>query len=134
MKPRPRNAGASIRSTGSAFSSISTVIMRRIITSKSISAGCLRDSCCGDKSWNPRWYVAVHSTEDCWQIEAAIPLAELSGVPITQQTAWAFNVARIIPGRGVQSWSQPADVRPLPEGMSLLLFQSGKARPMPTAP
>jgi photosystem II stability/assembly factor-like uncharacterized protein len=95
--------------------------------------GCLRDSCWGDRRWNPRWFVAVHSTEDCWQIEAAIPLTELAREPITQQTAWAFNVVRVIPGRGVQSWSQPADVEPIPEGMSLLLFQTGKARPMPTA-
>jgi photosystem II stability/assembly factor-like uncharacterized protein len=95
--------------------------------------GCLRDRCWGDRNWNPRWFVAVHSTDDCWQIEAAIPLTELTRVPITQQTAWAFNVVRVIPGRGVQSWSQPADVEPIPEGMSLLLFQTGKARPMPMA-
>ena len=92
--------------------------------------GCVRDSCWGDRSWNPRWFVAVHSTEDCWQIEAAIPLGELTGERITQQTAWAFNLVRILPGRGVQSWSQPADVQPRPEGMSLLLFQTGGARPM----
>jgi hypothetical protein len=96
--------------------------------------GCVRDSCSGDRSWNPRWFVAVHSTEDCWQIEAAIPLSELTGERITQQTAWAFNVVRILPGRGVQSWSQPADVQPRPEGLSLLLFQTGGARPMPMAP
>ncbi len=92
--------------------------------------GCVRDSCWGDSSWNPRWFVAVHSVEDSWQIEAAIPLAELTGEPITQQTAWAFNVVRITPGRGVQSWSQPADVQPRPEGMSLLLFQTGGPRPL----
>ena len=96
--------------------------------------GCVRDSCWGDRRWNPKWYVAVHSTEDCWQIEAAIPLAELTGERITPQTAWAFNLVRVVPGRGVQSWSQPADVQPRPEGMSLLLFQSGAARPMPKAP
>lgn len=92
--------------------------------------GCVRDSCWGDKNWNPRWFVAVYSETDCWQIEAAIPLAELTGERITQQTAWAFNVVRVMPGRGVQSWSQPADVQPRPEGMSLLLFQTGGARPL----
>jgi photosystem II stability/assembly factor-like uncharacterized protein len=96
--------------------------------------GCVRDSCWGDRRWNPKWYVAVHSTEDCWQIEAAIPLAELTSERIMPQTAWAFNLVRIVPGRGVQSFSQPADVQPRPEGMSLLLFQSGAARPMPKAP
>lgn len=96
--------------------------------------GCVRDRCCGDKSWNPRWFVAVHSTETCWQIEAAIPLSELTGDRITQNTAWAFNVVRTVPGRGVQSWSLPADVEPRPEGMSLLLFQTGAARPMMKEP
>jgi hypothetical protein len=93
--------------------------------------GCLRDSCWGDRRWNPRWFVAVHSTETAWQIEAAIPLSELSSERINQSTAWAFNVIRIIPGRGVQSWSAPADVEPRPEGMSVLTFQTGGARPMP---
>jgi photosystem II stability/assembly factor-like uncharacterized protein len=96
--------------------------------------GCLRDSCWGDRSWNPRWFAAVHSTETCWQIEAAIPLSELKGERITQGTAWAFNVVRVLPGRGVQSWSLPADVEPRPEGMSLLLLQTGAARPMPMLP
>jgi photosystem II stability/assembly factor-like uncharacterized protein len=96
--------------------------------------GCVRDSCWGDQRWNPRWFVAVHSTNDCWQIEAAIPLGELTGERITQQTAWAFNLVRILPGRGVQSWSQPADVQPRPEGMSLLLFQMGGTRSKPMPP
>jgi len=93
--------------------------------------GCLRDSCWGDRSWNPKWFVAVHSTDTAWHIEAAIPLSELTGDRIMQQTAWAFNVVRVMPGRGVQSWSLPADVQPRPEGMSVLLFDHGKARAMP---
>jgi len=92
--------------------------------------GCVRDSCWGDRSWNPRWFVAVHSTDDAWQIEAAIPLGELSSERIGQQTAWAFNVVRVMPGRGVQGWSLPADVRPRLEGMSLLMFQTAGNRPM----
>jgi hypothetical protein len=96
--------------------------------------GCVRDSCWGDRGWNPRWFVAVHSTQTCWQIEAAIPLGELTGERITQTTAWAFNLVRILPGRGVQSWSLPADVRPCPEGMSLLLFQTGTAKVMSQEP
>jgi hypothetical protein len=61
-------------------------------------------------------------------------LSELTSERLTPQTAWAFNLVRVMPGRGVQSWSLPADVQPRPEGMSLLLFQSGAARPMPKAP
>jgi photosystem II stability/assembly factor-like uncharacterized protein len=84
--------------------------------------GCVCDDCWGDRSWNPRWFVAVHSDQASWQIEAAIPLAELSGDHVTLGKAWAFNIVRVVPGRGVQAWSLPADVQPRPEGMGLLIF------------
>jgi photosystem II stability/assembly factor-like uncharacterized protein len=100
--------------------------------------GCVREDCWGELSWNPKWYVAVKSTEDAWQVEAAIPLGELTSQRVAVNSAWAFNLVRVIPGQGVQSWSQPADVRPRPEGMSLLLFQQDAARapaqPMSKAP
>ena len=57
-----------------------------------------------------------------WQIEAAIPLVELTGDPVTLGKAWACNIVRIVPGRGVQALSLPADVQPRPEGMGLLIF------------
>ncbi|MFO0864240.1 MAG: hypothetical protein U0744_06225 [Gemmataceae bacterium] len=97
--------------------------------------GCVREDCWGDKNWNPRWFVAVHNTDTAWHIEAAIPLGELTGDRVTLGTAWAFNLVRTIPGSGVQSWSQPADVQPRPEGMSLLLFRQDNpaAPPMPPA-
>jgi hypothetical protein len=85
--------------------------------------GCVRDDCWGDLSWNPKWFVAVDSTDDCWQIEAAIPLGELTSDRIMPTTVWACNVVRTIPGRGLQAWSTPADVEPRPEGMGLLLFR-----------
>jgi photosystem II stability/assembly factor-like uncharacterized protein len=100
--------------------------------------GCVREDCWGDTSWNPRWFVAVSSDAECWQVEAAIPLGALTSERIALGSAWAFNVVRIVPGHGVQSWSQPADVRPRLEGMSPLLFQQDPARaqgrPMPPGP
>jgi photosystem II stability/assembly factor-like uncharacterized protein len=84
--------------------------------------GCVCEDCWGDRSWNPRWFVAVHSEPGCWQIEAAIPLTELTGDTVTVGKAWACNIVRILPGRGVQAWSLPADVQPRPEGMGLLIF------------
>jgi photosystem II stability/assembly factor-like uncharacterized protein len=84
--------------------------------------GCVCEDCWNDRSWNPRWFVAVKSEPTCWRIEAAIPLAELTGDPITPGKAWACNLVRVLPGRGVQSWSLPADVQPRPEGMGLLMF------------
>lgn len=104
--------------------------------------GCLCEDCWGDKSWNPRWFVALRSDATSWQAEAAIPLTELTSENITINRAWACNVVRILPGRGVQAWSVPADVQPRPEGMGVLLFTDGKAathqaalppKPMPAA-
>lgn len=100
--------------------------------------GCVRDDCWGDLTWNPKWYVAAKNDAASWTIEAAIPLGELTRQPVALGSAWACNVVRTIPGRGVQAYSLPADVTPRPEGMCLLLFQQDAARnterPMPKAP
>jgi photosystem II stability/assembly factor-like uncharacterized protein len=90
--------------------------------------GCVCEDCWGDRTWDPRWFVAVHSDQTSWQIEAAIPLTELTGDVVTVNRAWAFNVVRVVPGRGVQAYSVPADVQPRPEGMGLLLFAKEAAR------
>ncbi|MBL8795692.1 MAG: hypothetical protein JNM56_17435 [Planctomycetia bacterium] len=89
--------------------------------------GCLHEDCWGDPTWNPRWFVAVRSEPSGWQVEAAIPLNELTGEPLSAGRGWACNVVRVLPGRGVQAWSAPADVEPRPEGMGLLLF-TGEAQ------
>jgi photosystem II stability/assembly factor-like uncharacterized protein len=91
--------------------------------------GCVCDDCWGDLTWNPRWFVAVHSEPDCWQVEAAIPLTELTGDAVSLGTTWACNVVRTLPGRGVQAFSTPADVQPRPEGMGLLLFMEEPRAP-----
>jgi hypothetical protein len=96
--------------------------------------GCVCEDCWGDRSWNPKWFVAIHSAEDCWQVEAAIPLQELTSHRVAENTAWACNVVRTLPGRGVQAMSLPADVEPRPEGMGLMLFQPSGTRPPPPAP
>ncbi|MCS6975594.1 MAG: YCF48-related protein [Gemmatales bacterium] len=94
--------------------------------------GCVREDCWGDRSWNPKWYVAVHAEPTVWQIEAAIPLAELTGNPIEASTAWAFNLVRTIPGKGTQAFSAPRNAEPQPEHMGLLLFQRDLPKePMP---
>jgi len=90
--------------------------------------GCAREDCWSDLSWNPRWFVAVASNETGWNIEAAIPLAELHLAGVQPGAAWACNVVRTVPGHGVLAWSHPADVEPRPEGMSLLLFQGAVAK------
>jgi photosystem II stability/assembly factor-like uncharacterized protein/tetratricopeptide (TPR) repeat protein len=84
--------------------------------------GCVCDDCWGDPGWNPHWYVTVHSESTSWQVEAAIPLVEMTSDPVTVGKSWACNIVRTIPGRGVQALSTPADVQPRPEGMGLLIF------------
>lgn len=100
--------------------------------------GCVCDDCWGDRTWDPRWYVALHGERDCWQVEAAIPLTELTGDAVAFGRTWACNIVRVLPGRGVQAWSSPAGVEPRPEGMGLLMFlqeMSAKANaPSPAEP
>lgn len=93
--------------------------------------GALAEDCWGDRSWNPRWFVAHTSSKEGWSAEIAIPLTELTGDGITSNKAWAFNVVRVVPGRGVQSWSLPADAQMRPEGMGLMMFSGDKASPEP---
>ena len=100
--------------------------------------GLVREDCWGDTTWNPKWYVAVKSFPEGWTAEIAIPMDELTSDRVTINTTWAANVVRILPGRGVQAWSLPADVHPRPEGLGLLMFQQDqpprKDGPMPRVP
>jgi hypothetical protein len=90
--------------------------------------GCVCEDCWGDGTWDPRWFVAVENGQEGWVVEAAIPLVELTGDAVTTGKAWAANVTRVLPGRGVQAMSLPADVTPRPEGLGLLMFTpEGKA-------
>jgi photosystem II stability/assembly factor-like uncharacterized protein len=86
--------------------------------------GCLAEDCWGDKTWNPKYFVAFLPTETGWTAEIAIPLVELTADRPTHGRAWAVNVCRVVPGKGVQAWSGPADNDPRPEGMGLLQFRS----------
>jgi photosystem II stability/assembly factor-like uncharacterized protein len=85
--------------------------------------GWTNDSCWGDATWNPEWFVAAKWEGDVWTVEAAIPLAELTGQPPRPREIWAIGVQRVLPGVGFQSWSNPAAVSVLPEGFGYLLFE-----------
>jgi Carbohydrate family 9 binding domain-like len=85
--------------------------------------GCTAEDCWGDSSWNPKWFVAVNPTATGWTAEVAIPLAELTGRRPTDKSAWAANLVRVVPGRGVLAWRGPADATPRPEAMGLLEFR-----------
>lgn len=84
--------------------------------------GAVAEDCWGDKSWNPKWFVAVNPEETGWTAEVAIPISELTGDTVAPGKLWAINVVRTVPGKGLQAWSGPAGVTPRPEGMGVLTF------------
>ena len=69
------------------------------------SRGWTCDSCNGDATWNPTWYVASANDESSWTVEAAIPLTELVEKPPIARDVWALAARRTIPRTGYQSWS-----------------------------
>ena len=85
--------------------------------------GWTNDSCWGDSTWDPKWFVAVRWDDDGWTVEAAIPLAELTGRPPQPRDTWAIGIQRVVPGVGFQSWNTPAAVSVLPEGFGYLMFE-----------
>ena len=95
------------------------------------ASGCVAEDCWGDRTWDPRWFVAIHRDETAWVLEAAIPRHALSADHITPGRTWAANVVRVLPGQGVQALSLPAEAPEealRPEGMGLLLFVQEEPR------
>jgi photosystem II stability/assembly factor-like uncharacterized protein len=93
--------------------------------------GCVAEDCWGDRTWDPRWFVAIHREENAWTAEAAIPRHALSADHITPGRTWAANVVRVLPGQGVQALSLPAEAPEealRPEGLGLLLFTGDDQR------
>jgi photosystem II stability/assembly factor-like uncharacterized protein len=60
--------------------------------------GCVAEDCWGDRTWNPRWFVAVHREPGVWVVEAAIPLGVLTGDLVTAGRVWAANVFVFVSG------------------------------------
>jgi photosystem II stability/assembly factor-like uncharacterized protein len=85
--------------------------------------GWTNDSCWGDTTWDPRWFVATRREKGQWTAEAAIPMAELTGRPPQPRDIWAVGVQRVAPDVGFQSWTTPAAVTVLPDGFGHLVFQ-----------
>ena len=81
------------------------------------------ESCFGDATWNPQWFIAAGGDEQYWTVEAAIPLAELGPKKPQVRDVWAIGIQRIIPRVGLQSFTTPAAVEPRPEGFGLMVFE-----------
>jgi hypothetical protein len=85
--------------------------------------GWAAESCFGDSRWNPNWYVASAQDEQSWTVEAAIPLTELQSEPVTMRSVWAVGLRRVVPGVGVQGWTENTSVlESLPDSFGYLLF------------
>jgi photosystem II stability/assembly factor-like uncharacterized protein len=95
------------------------------------SRGCVAEDCCGDASWNPKWFVAVEPHENGWTAEIAIPLSELTGSTKLAGQTWGMNVTRIMPGVATASWAGAASVKPNPAMMGQLRFVTQTAKPAP---
>lgn len=80
------------------------------------------EDCCGDRRWDPVWYVAGGRDEGAWTAEAAIPLDQFGKVP-KRGDAWAVGIQRTIPGVGFQSWTAPAAAGVVAEGFGYLRFE-----------
>jgi hypothetical protein len=81
------------------------------------------ESCFGDRTWNPQWFIAAGGNAEYWTIEAAIPLTELAPKRPQVRDVWAIGIQRVIPGIGLQSFTTPAAAEPVPEGFGLLVFE-----------
>ncbi|HWB12417.1 MAG TPA: YCF48-related protein [Pirellulales bacterium] len=80
------------------------------------------EACWDDAGWDPQWFVAAAARDGVWTVEAAIPLAELSGEMPKPRYVWAVGIQRTVPGVGFQSWTRPASASVTPEGFGYLIF------------
>lgn len=87
------------------------------------SKGRTAESCFGDVTWNPAWYVAAAGDQDHWTVEVAIPLAELVSHTPKAKDVWAVGIQRVVPEKGLQAFSLPASATIRPEGLGLLMFE-----------
>jgi hypothetical protein len=85
--------------------------------------GWAADAICGQRSWNPKWFVAAQTVDGVWIAEAAIPLTELKATIVPGKTIWALGLQRTVPGVGFQSWTMPAGPAVMPEGFGWLEFE-----------
>jgi len=87
------------------------------------SRGWTSESCFGDPTWDPSWFVAASGDEEYWTAEIAIPWNQLALKAPQAKDAWAIGVQRAAGHVGFQSFTNPAAVRVRPEGFGLLSFE-----------
>ena len=81
------------------------------------------ERCLDDPTWNPRWHIAVERTEQQWTIEASVPWQELGPRAPKSGDAWALDILRVAPQRGVQSWTKASTIQSNVEGYGVVVFR-----------
>ncbi|MCA9173268.1 MAG: tetratricopeptide repeat protein [Planctomycetales bacterium] len=82
------------------------------------------ERCLDDATWNPNWHIATRQRGNRWTLEAAIPWKALAASAPQRGETWALNLTRVLPGHGVQSWTQRGTVESNVEGFGILVFQA----------
>jgi hypothetical protein len=85
--------------------------------------GWTHDSCWGDTTWDPTWFVAAASDDLAWTAEVAIPLVELANEAPAARHVWAVAVERSIPGRIGETWSGNVAEDESPDMFGMLIFE-----------
>lgn len=85
--------------------------------------GWTREACWDAWSYNPEWFVACEQDTMTWSFEVAIPLLELIPSELNPRDVWAIGVTRVMPGTGVQSWTNSGGEQPLPPRFGFLRFE-----------
>jgi photosystem II stability/assembly factor-like uncharacterized protein len=85
--------------------------------------GCVAESCCDDRRWNPRIAVVAEGDSERWRIEGVIPFDEMVAQPPRAGDTWGLAVIRTAPAVKQEAWNPPASTRPRPESFGLLRFQ-----------
>ena len=77
--------------------------------------GWTNDSCWGDRTWDPAWYVAARSADGSWTVEAAIPLDQLTGRPPVAGDVWAIGLHAPCPASASNPGASPPRPREFPK-------------------
>ncbi|WP_417849309.1 YCF48-related protein [Thalassoglobus sp.] len=85
--------------------------------------GWTREACWDAWGYNPEWFVAAAQDATTWSFEIAIPIQELVASELNVNQTWALGVTRVIPGVGVQSWTNSGGETPLPPRFGFLRFE-----------
>jgi photosystem II stability/assembly factor-like uncharacterized protein len=81
------------------------------------------ESCFGDATWDPTWFIATGGDEHYWTVEVAIPWEELAPRRPQVREVWSVGIQRVVPGVGLQALGRPAAAEVVPEGFALLVFE-----------